>query len=480
MGSDTLRRACRMAQELEWPWLPLPWSVALAAGGVIVTLIILRPQLGLYLLVFSVPFSSPWELRLGITTVGATEALVLLTVASWLARMCVQRDLRLRAGPWSLPLVLFLGAGVLSLLGASSLQHAGKELLKWVEVLGVYLFVVNGLDQSQARTATGAVLLAGGAAALQGAYQFFLQIGPEHFMLFGRFMRAYGTFEQPNPYGGYLGMVWPLALGITISGLWGKDREAISLAGRPWHGAVLRLLAGCIAAFVLAVLVMTWSRGAWLGAVAAMVAMGAALLVRSGARLAVLGSVALLVLGYGLAAMGLSFVPPSIVGRFTDFVPYVETGSLDVRGVEINDANYAVIERLAHWQSAVQMWADHPWLGVGIGNYEVAYPAYQLPGWDEPLGHAHNYYLNIGAEAGALGVLGYLVLWGSVVWQAWRASVTRQGAAWGIGLGVLGVVAHLGMHHLFDNLFVHNMYLHLAALVGLLTHTTATAGEGRR
>jgi hypothetical protein len=59
-------------------------------------------------------------------------------------------------------------------------------------------------------------------------------------------------------------------------------------------------------------------------------------------------------------------------------------------------------------------------------------------------------------------------------------AVTRQGAAWWIGLGVLGVVAHLGMHHLFDNLFVHNMYLHLGVIVGLLTHTSARAGEGRR
>jgi O-antigen ligase len=461
-------------------WLPLTWSVALVVSGAVATSIILRPQLGLYLLILSVPFSSPWELRLGIATVGATEALVLLTLAAWLARHCVHRDPGLRAGSWSLPLALFLGMGLLSLPGATSLQHSAKELLKWVEVLGVYVFVVNGLDRGQARMVMGAILVAGSAAALQGAYQFFLRTGPEHFMLFGRFMRAYGDFEQPNPYGGYLGMVWPMAAGIAMSGLWPNHRWAISAELRPWQGLVLRLVAGCMAALVLAALVMTWSRGAWLGAVAAIVAMGAALLVRSGARLAVLGAVALLVVGYGLAATGLSVIPPSIADRFTDFVPYLEAGSLDVRGAEVDDANYAVIERFAHWQAAVEMWAEHPWRGVGLGNYEVVYPRYRLPGWDEPLGHAHNYYLNIGAETGLLGFLAYLVLWGTVVWQAWRMAVTGQGVAWGIGLGVLGVAAHLGMHHLFDNLFVHNMYLHLAVVVGLVTRGSAQAGVNRR
>ena len=32
------------------------------------------------------------------------------------------------------------------------------------------------------------------------------------------------------------------------------------------------------------------------------------------------------------------------------------SGFEDVRGVGINDANYAVLERLAHWQAALEMW----------------------------------------------------------------------------------------------------------------------------
>ncbi len=492
MSSTALQRACRAANGLEWSafavaialgallaWLPLAWSAMLVLSGVVLVLTLLHPHVGLLLAILSVPFSSLGELHVGVITIGVTEALVMLTLASWLMRLSVRRELRLRAGPVGLPLLLFLGAGLLSLPHAPSLQHAGKELLKWMEVLGVYLFVVTGLERRHQRLVLYAMLGAGAMAALQGIYQFLFGIGPDHFLLFGRFMRAHGNFEQPNPYGGYLGLVWPLALGIALSGCWDRARRATP--GWSWWGRLLPcLVAGGAGAVVLSALVMTWSRGAWLGALAALAVMGLAVLVRFGGGRAVLGFLLLALAGYGLLSTGLSLAPSSVISRLTDFLPYLEAGTLDVRGVEVNDANYAVIERLAHWQAGVAMWTDHPWLGVGIGNYEPAYPAYQLPGWDEPLGHAHNYYLNIAAEAGVLGLAAYLVLWGTVAWQAWRLAVQGQGLAWAIALGALGVVTHLSVHHLFDNLFVHNVYVHLAVVLGLLARMGQPTREHSR
>jgi hypothetical protein len=32
----------------------------------------------------------------------------------------------------------------------------------------------------------------------------------------GRFMRAYGTFRQPNPYAGYLGYLAPVAVSLAV------------------------------------------------------------------------------------------------------------------------------------------------------------------------------------------------------------------------------------------------------------------------
>jgi O-antigen ligase len=46
---------------------------------------------------------------------------------------------------------------------------------------------------------------------------------------------------------------------------------------------------------------------------------------------------------------------------------------------------------------------------VGIGNYPDAYPQYFITIFKDPLGHAHNYYINIAAETGTIGLIVYLL-----------------------------------------------------------------------
>jgi O-antigen ligase len=122
-----------------------------------------------------------------------------------------------------------------------------------------------------------------------------------------------------------------------------------------------------------------------------------------------------------------------------------------------------VIERIAHWVAALRMWEMQPWLGVGPGNYAVVYASVALPRWDDPLGHAHNIYLNVLAETGIVGLLAFGFMWlalgGWVVRQALRP---RDPFAHALAVGVAGVLAHLAAHSVFDNLFVQGMVVHLA------------------
>lgn len=436
--------------------LPLTWAALLVVGIAVLLVTLVRPRFGLLLVVPAVPFGSLRQVQVGVMNVGLAEVLVALVLGAWLLRLVARREARWQWPPLSLPLMAFLFVLLLSSLGAQSLQHSLKEVIKWIEVLALYVMVANELDRRWSYLLVAVVLGAGALAALQGIYQFLFQVGPEDFVLFGRFMRAYGTFDQPNPYAGYLGLTLPLAVGLVFAVL-------LPVAGRA-RGWWLAWAGGC-GALMMAALVMSWSRGAWLGFAAAVATMLLAVVVRRG-RLAVLLVLAALVVAYLLLAGGLSRLPPALVERFSDLVPYM--GVSDVRGAEVTDANFAVLERLAHWQSALAMWTDHPWLGVGIGNYEAAYARYALPQWPAALGHAHNYYLNIAAEAGLLGLAAYLLLWGASLLGAWRAVQRAQGAAWGMALGVLGVIVHLGVHHVFDNLFVHGMYLHLGMLLGTI------------
>lgn len=223
---------------------------------------------------------------------------------------------------------------------------------------------------------------------------------------------------------------------------------------------------------MLIAIVMSWSRGAWLGLMGALIVVAVAI-----PRKSIHG---LLLFGGALGLIGLlwvsGLVPTSIVSRLEtstqEFFAFE-----DVRGVDITPENFAVAERLAHWQAALNMTEAHPWFGVGLGNYEIAYPAYRLLNWTEPLGHAHNYYLNILAEGGIIGLLGYGKVWLFIIWVTWRARQHPDLLARFIMIGLLGTWVYLAIHSFFDNLYVNNLFLHIGLMLGVLA---AIYGEARR
>ncbi len=448
--------------------LPLKVAAAAVAGGAMGILLLLRPAWGLYLLIPAIPFGSVAQVSLGGASIGAVEALLALMLASWLAQMTARREVVIPHPPLLWPFLLFLATVGLSWWNTFSLAGSLVETLKWLEMLALYLFLAARFRPPETGRLVTVILLAGLAQAGVGLYQFLFKAGPEGFLLFGgRFLRAFGTFRQPNPYAGYLGLVLPLALSVT---LWSADRfrarrDAPSLAWLALGGASL--------GGMLAALFASQSRGGWIGfagaAVITVLLMGGRW---TAAAVAGLSGTALAV------SMGaLAILPPAVTQRFADVLPYA--GVTDVSTIPVTDANFAAIERLAHWQAARAMWLDHFWLGVGFGNYAAVYPAYAVGRWLDPLGHAHNYLLNIGAEAGLVGLLGYLLFWGWVILfslHALRRTEPRS-LQRAVVAGGLGIFTHLHLHNLFDNLYVQGMYLHVAVIFGLIT---LVAGRGGR
>jgi O-antigen ligase len=392
-----------------------------------------------------------------------TEALIGLLAAAWAMQHAVRLRSRVRWPALSAPLVAFLLVAACSLLAAPSLTLALKELVKWVEVLVVVVIVHNEATPKRSQRIVFCLLLAAAAQALLGVYQFVTASGPQGFALLGRYVRAFGTFEQPNPFAGYLGAAAPLPLALALGWLRGRGK---AYAASEWTigwlalGALPLLAAG---------IGMSWSRGGWLAFAAATLVV-CALQSRAWA-LATGGALALVLL-----ATALGLVPDAILGRLTSFVPFV--GVADISGIEVTDANYASLERLAHWQSALHMWRDHPWFGVGFGNYSAVYAEYALPKWPYALGHAHNYYLNIAAETGLIGLSAYLGLWATAAWQTWRAARgTTSAYHRALALGALGMLVHVSVHNVVDNLWVHNIYIHVAIVLGLVQHSGHLAAE---
>ena len=57
-----------------------------------------------------------------------------------------------------------------------------------------------------------------------------------------------------------------------------------------------------------------------------------------------------------------------------------------------------------------------------------------------------------------------------MVWITLRGLRRSAGLERGVLLGLMGAWTHLSLHQLFDNLYVNNMHLLLAALLGLLAY----------
>lgn len=457
--------------------LPLKIAGLATVGGILFISGLLHPKLGLYLLIPAIPFSSLFRLQVGGVNLGLMEVLLGFMIVSWLVKMSARGEIIIPTPPLVWPLLLFLGVIGLSWLTALSLKASLVETLKWMEMLALYIFIGANFAAAESRRLVVLLLLAGMAQAGLGVYQFLFQAGPEGFLLFGgRFLRAFGTFQQPNPYGGYLGLILPLALSLT---LWGLEQpgkfhtfaQGGSATRRPWAGweqwqsVGLWLLASSALGLMGAALFASQSRGAWIGFLGA--AMVTILL--KGGKWAVSLAIGLMSLAILISMGALALLPATISQRFFDILPFINVP--DIARVPLTDANFAILERLAHWQAAQGMWQDHLWLGVGFGNYEVVYPAYAIGRWLDPLGHAHNYILNVGAELGFVGLLGYLLFWVWVVAFALRALVKTETSSLNRAIlaGCLGIITHLHIHNLLDNLYVQGMYLHIAVILSLIT-----------
>lgn len=437
---------------------PLRWAGAGVLGAALGIGLLIEPALGLILLAAAIPWSN--AVSLPVPGAGAADLLIGLLFVLWLARGVVRRKIVLRMPPLSLSLLLFVWVAGLSLTQAFSWRDGLPEWLKWAEFAILYIVASQLLTSRSAKWLIAGLFAGGLSQVALGAYQFIGQVGPEAFILPGGYMRAYGSFNQPNPFSGYLGYLAPVAasLGLWAAGRWWRSRSRRDL--------IVALGVIAVAGSLIAGIVMSWSRGGWLGLVAAFAVIAA---LRNWRTTFATGAiVAVLVLAIGL--FGASWLPSAITSRVQDLGSYATPP--DPARTEINDENFSVLERLAHWRAGLWMFEDHPWLGVGIGNYGANYARYEQPYFYEPLGHAHNIFINFAAETGVLGLETFTIFWVGVAWLTARRGRARQGWISALTIGVLGTWTYLTVHGLFDNLFVQHMQLQLALLLAAVSAMT--------
>jgi O-antigen ligase len=73
------------------------------------------------------------------------------------------------------------------------------------------------------------------------------------------------------------------------------------------------------------------------------------------------------------------------------------------------------------WHSAIAMWREHPWLGVGPGGVKREYHRFAQPeALKQRAGHVHNTPLQILVERGMIGLAAWLWIWAAFYGAALR------------------------------------------------------------
>jgi tetratricopeptide (TPR) repeat protein len=196
---------------------------------------------------------------------------------------------------------------------------------------------------------------------------------------------VFATFVNPNSFAGFLALLFPLAVG------W-------ALVSKPWQKWSLKngFALGC-AVITGAALWLTHSRGAILSTFLVAALMGGIYWRRT------LWTHKWKCLAGAVFLAGMICLP-------------LAQGWLPTSGLE--KTQISMTKRLDYWTASWQMIKDHPWLGVGPGQFGRFYPRYMEETAFEKITNPHNFVLEMWATCGlfALAALGAAII--AFFWRA--------------------------------------------------------------
>jgi O-antigen ligase len=275
--------------------------------------------------------------------------------------------------------------------------------------------------------------------------------------------RASGTYISPNDLAGHLALLLPLALAYLLVG--------------KVH-VVTRILLIYAAIAMAAGLAVTFSRAGYIAAAAGIVLLLGILIFHGNHRLKAVLLLAVLLAGGGYAT---THYLSKTLGYMRRVAEPDEAFSMDVLDTSSGT-------RWQLWQAAGRMWADHPWFGVGPAHYDYCFRQYRPETLQLRPDRAHNDYINLLADWGAVG--GGIVLAGMGVFVFWLKKtwphVRREENAFGTGqsnrfaffLGATCGLAALAVHSAMDfDLHIPAIALTGATLLALVASNARYATE---
>jgi O-antigen ligase len=346
-----------------------PWPlVSLLALALLAISICLRPDIGLALVAFSVPFFLYPKQIFGIS-LSMVEIATLLCLATWILKASFQLPTSNFQPPTSsldFAVIFFVALSAFSLFFAENFGVAMREFRVVVLESALFYFLMRAtpLERRHLWRIVEALILAAVLVSFIGLYQYFFT---SDVITAEGVRRIHGVYGSPNNLGLFLVRIVPILAAVILFGSSLRRRAIYCLIGLP----------------VTLCLYLTYSRGAWLlGLPAAFIFLG---LVR-GKRTLLIALLAILIIALSL-------------------LPLIGTERL---ASLFNTQSGTTFLRLKLWQGSLNMIRDHPLFGVGLDNFLYQYRTrYVLPeAWEElDLSHPHNIILDYWTRLGILGVI---------------------------------------------------------------------------
>ncbi len=320
-------------------------------------------------------------------------------------------------------IVLFAGIAIASVLlsGAPANIPSYRALALLVSYLAAF-FAMNGWleERNQLVRVLKLLLISTIGVALFGFYQaivgsytdFYFRLYPKHDEALEPWVGRITSFlVHFNSLAGYLNLVIPVSMACAVLA---KDR-ALKFLG---------LACACVAVVAL---FLTQSRGGLLALVGVLI-IAVWLLVPS------LITRIMLLCGSTLACI---LLLPRLFNHFER-----------LQGVD----DVTEVTRLLTWQAAATLFFDHPFLGVGYGNFRFL-SSDLVPGAVPGTLDAHNLYLQLLAETGVVGFLTFAVLLGAFFVLSLKSMREQDALSRIVAFSVCGAIAATLIHGMVDYLF---------------------------
>jgi O-antigen ligase len=411
-------------------------------------------------------------------SLGLFQAGAGLVLALWMMDAWRSRALRLSRNFLQLPLAGLVLVGLAQLLplgggagGALSFDPYATRIvvLQLVALLVYFAAALAFIDSPRRlRLVVRLVVVFGFLLAMFGLMQHFVNPSTIFWLREPKQATPFGPYINRHQFAGYMELALAMPLGLLFAGAVPRERA-------PLYAFAAALM--CIA------IVMTNSRGGMLSMVAEIVflVLVSARVGRKGERAGdEAGQKGSRVRAMGLrVALAFGMVVAVVFGA-------LYFGGEDALSRLVGTVNAAdpTTGRAHFWKGTVEIIKDHPLVGTGLGAFSAVYPRYDTGSGAYRLEQAHNDYLQLLSDAGAVGGLLGLLFVAALFRKALARMQSHDRFRRGVALGALAGCAGVLVHSFFD-FTLHAManallFLVLAALATLNGRVEEPEAQRRR